>query len=142
MILRIKPRFTPRDGLLFKDPRTGYRFEGMNVDVLGQAKRVIAHRQGNPTIYPPTEPVWLTLDSVMDEVVASVCARVPSACYDAESRMMSAPLTLPSKQAQAQPPQIFTCPKCGSTEWTNVYCPTCSGKKLLFRKCSQCGRQQ
>lgn len=140
MILRIKPRFTPRDGLLFKDPRTGYRFEGMNVDVLGQAKRVIAHRQGNPTIYPPTEPVWLTLDSVMDEVVASVCARVPSACYDAESRMMSAPLTLPSKPAS--PPQIVTCVQCGSTEWLDVFCAVCSGRKKIGSKCAKCGRQR
>lgn len=131
MILRLKPGsngFAP-SGMAYADPRTGAKFDGYEQSISGAVRQLIAHRQKNPKIYPPSEIQHFDVSSVTQEFYRHLHAQRPEMFVVAASIQMNT--------AQAGNPD--SCFQCGATEFIEELCPTCGGRKVISKKCKVCG---
>lgn len=77
MSLRIKRGPFPPGGFQFKDPKTGYPFDGLSADLNRQARMVIAHRQSNTLHYPTEKAEAFSMVAVIQEITDQVCGKYP-----------------------------------------------------------------
>lgn len=131
-------RLTRRDGAMhpggypYTDPRTNHRFDGFDAGGFGdQVQRIIKHRLGNPKIYPPSEPQYLSFNFVADQLDEYQCQRFggdPRYCGQTNDEI-ERKLQLNSKGI---------CANCGGA-LIDKLCSTCSGGKVIGKVCSRCG---
>ena len=125
----------PPGGWYFTDPRTGLVFNGMNFDYTGLMYAISQHRKANPRVYSPNEPQYLDVDYISAEYDAWLCKSLghnPAFCKD-----MSPQGSLEHTNAAQE--SGSACPKCGETQASPKYCPTCAGQRLIGWICSKCG---
>jgi len=127
----------PPNGFPFTDPRTGMRFGGMEGTPQFQATRIIAHRQANPKLYPATEAHWFDQRSVENEVLAEKFKAMP---WLFKGQPDQQPL-LPGQQSKVEQVIVGDKCSCGSTQYTARFCSTCSGRKVIGKKCLSCGKE-
>jgi hypothetical protein len=124
------------NGFEFIDSRTGYKIGGTSSNFDDTVKKIIEHRLGNPTIYPPTDMRYLTIDFVAEELDAHTCNRLgnnPHYCRDMEERKVVIPEIYKNQQPAS------ACPKCGETDAKPRFCQTCAGSRILGWICVKCG---
>jgi hypothetical protein len=122
----------PPSGWPFSDPKTGMKFNGWEGTPQMQAVKIAAHRRANPKFYP--DGAGQDSNAIIQELY--------------QQKFSSAPWLFvgqPDKdpaQGQSQGATIIIGEKCscGSTEWIPEYCKTCSGRRVIGRKCASCGR--
>lgn len=119
-------------GIPFKDPRTGRVFDAYERGLNETVKMIIEHRSSNPHFYPEAELKWFDLISVRQEILAEVYKKRPD-LFEKDS------VDKPYVYVPVENPNGKAC-QCGSTEFEEVYCPTCSGKRLTGWKCKTCGK--
>jgi predicted RNA-binding Zn-ribbon protein involved in translation (DUF1610 family) len=120
----------PPGGYYFQDAKTGMKFDGMSVTFNEQVGKIITHRLANPKVYPPSEPKYLTPDSVTQELDDYTCLRLGrNSSYCTGPQSPTAPRVSVNR----------LCPNCG-TILTPHYCATCSGNKILDYLCPKCNK--
>lgn len=132
MILSLKggKKFVP-SGLAWTEPRTGRIFCGYELSVEGLVAKVIEHRLRNERIYPRSETAWFDPESVKQEFFRHVFSRKPELFNGFEAKPLEKLVNVGAG--------ILKCPKCGSTTFLEQHCATCSGKRVIGRKCKECG---
>jgi hypothetical protein len=120
----------PPGGYYFQDGKTGMKFDGMAVTFNEQVGKIITHRLANPKVYPPSEPKYITTDSVTQELDDYTCLRLGrNSSYCTGPQSPTAPRVSVNR----------LCPDCG-TILTPHYCATCSGNKILDYLCPKCNK--
>ena len=126
MTLKLLPglKFAPL-GFPFVDPRTGGKFDGYEKSIKGAVVAIIHHRIANPAIYPKEESQWFDQVLVRQEYYRQLYSKRPE--------LFVAVLDQPF---QADPD---ACQYCGSSDISEILCPTCSGRRVTSRTCRTCG---
>lgn len=122
----------PPGGYPFTDPRTGLRFHGMEGQFDLQVRRIIAHRLANPTVYPQSDPKWLSIEYVAGELSDYTCQRLgnnPKFCGDGSIKSNSKTFAVAG-----------VCGSCGGA-LKAMYCKTCTRQRLVGYECTQCGKK-
>ena len=124
-------------GYPYVDPKTNMRFDGFECgDFDGQVRKIIAHRLGNPKLYPPTEPQFYEYVYVADSLDTYQCQRLGNSdlyCIGVGAVGSNTPRVVAVVDGK--------CGKCGG-ELQQRFCPTCgSGNtKLVGYICKGCGK--
>ena len=121
-------------GMPYVDPRTNMRFDGFECgDFDGQVRKIIAHRLGNPKLYPPTEPQFYEYTYVADSLDTYQCQRLGNSdnyCVGDGAVGQNTPRAVVVDGK---------CSACGG-EIIERICPTCSGRKIIGHICKGCGK--
>ncbi len=126
----------PPGGFGFVDPRTKRVFNGWEGTAPMQAVKIIEHRRGNPKIYPPEEGQWFDQKSVTIEVLAQKFKEMPHLFLGQPDKDPS----YPSQPVARETIVKGAACSCGCTEFIAEYCKTCSGARIVGRKCKSCGK--
>lgn len=132
--------YPPGNGYSYKEPKTGRWFDGLLGNVTVTAQKVIAFKLANPHIFPEGGG---DLESTIQLIYAQKFETHPHLFMGQEP----APQPQPTKKTQAvtvHPRYQLTklCRFCGSAEFDEILCPTCSGKRVTGYKCRKCGKKQ
>jgi hypothetical protein len=125
-------------GWVFRDARTGMHFDGMSVSFNEQVAKIAQHRLSNPRVYDPTnrdDAKYLNEGFIKNELDDYQCNRLGHDkrwCVPKED--VEAAAMRETYYTQADP---SICPKCHK-KMGNLYCPTCSGQRIIGFKC-ECG---
>ncbi len=124
----------PQGGWPFTDPRTGMKFNGWEGSPMMQAVKIAAHRGANPSKWP--DGTGQDLNSIVQELYAQKFSVMPWLFLgqpDKDPSYPSNPATVLVNGEKCS---------CGNTQFTPIYCATCSGKRITGYKCSGCGKQK
>ncbi len=128
-------QFPPFGGWSFVDGKTGQRFNGWEGDQFAIARKVIEHRKANPKIYEPgTEG---DVNSVVQQIFQQKHAQAP---WLFRGNPDQGPGAYPSQPAARETIVKGAACSCGCTEFIAEYCKTCSGARIVGRKCKSCGK--
>lgn len=120
--------FPPDGGFSFIDPRTGFRVNGLEGTIEQTARKVSIHRQANPTLYPPNEPQWFDIESVIQELFEQKNRTHPHLFIGApDSSGLSSPKTTDNGVCI-----------CGESQVEPIYCAACGGSKITGYRCVAC----
>jgi hypothetical protein len=123
----------PPGGWAFKDPRTGMSFNGMEATLDQQELKIIKHRLANPKVYSQSDINFFDRQYVRQEIFQQLQSRSPGLFVGYEGELVRA------VQFSAEPQPSGKC-SCGSEMFEPQYCPTCSGRKVIGFKCTDCGK--
>lgn len=125
----------PPAGFAFTDPKTGFKFNGLEAGGFNdQVRRIIQHRAVNPVKYPPANSQAFDFDAVAMELEAYQCLRLgnnPRYCFDTDNK--SPTRVYPASRINGVP----ICPVCKQA-MSERYCPGCSGQRLIGYRCEKC----
>lgn len=121
----------PPGGFQFVDPVTGKSYLEPNATFDTRVKQIIADRFANKRLF--VDMRFVDYEYVAKQLSEQNCQRLkgnPLFCDDG----------IPKASHVSFTPQDYvrTCPRCGSKDFTEEICPTCSGRKVLSRTCSKC----
>lgn len=128
----------PPGGYAFRDPKTGKHFTDM-LTFNDQVAAIIQHRKANVHLYTPFE---FASASVAEELDAYTCQRLGFDNRYCTGGDLSQNTSDTEPRKKSEPVTGAPCPKCGSTQWTPIYCKTCSGKRITGYACSSCGTRR
>lgn len=116
----------PPGGFPFTDPKTNRKWVGFewNWDLL--AKDIIKHRHDNPHIYARDVAESFNYNSVVQEIFRQKFATHPDIFSGHGGEVKSS----------------NACRVCGATEEEPIFCPTCSGQRVIGTRCLKCGHQK
>lgn len=118
----------PPGGFPFRDPKTQRTWKGYEWFYDNLAKDVIRHRMENPHVYNRNEVAAFDYNSVVQEIFQQKYATHPEIFIGHGGEVK---VSDPTK-----------CRMCGSTEEEPIFCPTCSGQRVIGAKCKKCGHQK
>ncbi len=124
----------PPEGWPFTDPKTGMRFNGWEGTPQMIAVKIQAHRAANPKFYP--DGAGQDANAIIQEIFMQKVQRMPwlfSGYPDKDPSYPSQPVARETIVKGA------AC-SCGCTEFIAEYCKTCSGARIVGRKCKSCGK--
>ncbi len=139
MSLRLKNSTSsqfPPDGYPFVDAKTGMKFNGWEGNPQSQAVRIAAHRAANPRHYP--DGAGQDVNGIIQELFEQKAKKMPWIFVGFADQHPAQPY--PNNTATV----IVNGEKCscGNTQFTPIYCATCSGKRITGYKCASCGKQK
>src|SRR5512139_1061186 len=83
-----------KDGFWYKQPETGYRFDG-NTGWRAQLRQIRTHRKGNNL---PRQ----SLQEIADDLEAFTCSRLPAMCVDQQAKAANNAVTVQAKVLQVR----------------------------------------
>ncbi len=124
----------PENGWPFTDPRTGMKFPGWEGSPDMQSVKIAAHRAANPKLWPNGE--GQDRGGIIQELFAQKVRTHPYL-------FVGYPDKDPSYRSQPEARETIvkgSACSCGCTEFIAEYCRTCSGNRIVGRKCKSCGK--
>jgi len=144
MILTLKQpnaQFPP-DGFGFTDPRTKRTWPGYEGTPAMTAYKVMIHRQGNPSIYPPEEKEHFDKNLIIQEIYQQKFAKMPWLFNGQPGQVqMDVPVVNQTISTQPMKSSLGPC-ACGSETVYPIMCPTCGGNRVTGYKCASCGKER
>jgi len=126
LFLKSGVAFAP-SGMPFTDQRTGRQFDGYQLSIEVAVKEIIFHRKSNPNKYPEDEKQWFDESLVRQEFLTHIYSKRPDL------------FKIQKTESQKQIDEARKCFNCGSSDIGESICPTCSGRKVIGKKCNTCG---
>ena len=127
----------PPGGWPFTDPKTGRKFNGWEGTPQMIAVKVVEHRRANPSLYP--DGAGQDVNAIIQEIFAQKVKAMPWLFTGFPDQ---GPGAYPSQPAPASVSIRGEKCSCGATEFKPVYCPTCSGRRIIGYTCASCGKSK